>query len=123
MFKSRLDILKQGNITTKKEVVKYMKQTRDEIQNGTFEDYGALIKQHVHKIIVHNDYEEIILTTLSKEIYDKYGNFDLDAIEKTTSDSSMSAPQDIPLSLVNLSKCLTLTLILYKGQKTAILQK
>ena len=32
-------------------------------------------------------------------------------------------PQDIPLSLVNLSKCLTLTLILYKGQKTAILQK
>lgn len=123
MFKSRLDILKQDNIPTKKEVAKYMRQTRDEIQNGTFEDYSALIKQHVHKIIVHNDYQEIILTTLSKEIYDKYGNFDLDSIEKTASDSSVSAPQDIPLSLVNLSKCLTLTLILYKGQKTAILQK
>ena len=123
MFKTRLDVLKQDNIPTKKEIIKYMKQTRDEIKNGTFEDYETLIKQHVHKIIVHNDYQEIVLTTLSKEIYDKYGNFDLDSIEKTASDSSMSAPQNIPLSLVNLSRCLTLTLILYKGQKTAILQE
>ena len=69
-----------------------MKETREQIENGTFEDYDSLIKQHVHKIIAHGDYQEIILTTLSKNIYDKYGNVDLDMPLKTASDSGVSAP-------------------------------
>ena len=92
LFKEKLDVLKRDTIPTKKEIVSYMKDTRKRIENDAFDDYESLIKQHVHKIIVHNDYQEIILTTLSKNIYDQYGNIDLDLAEKSTSDSEMSAP-------------------------------
>ena len=121
LFKEKLDVLKRDTIPTKKEIVSYMKDTRKRIENDAFDDYESLIKQHVHKIIVHNDYQEIILTTLSKNIYDQYGNIDLDLAEKSTSDSEMSAPANIPLSLIELASALTIRLILQKGQKVATL--
>ena len=96
LYKDRLEILRQDTIPNKKEIIKYMKQTRTEIESGNFDDYATLIKQHVHKIIVHNDYQEIILTTLSKNIYEKYGNIDIESGLVSTSDSEMSAPPLLP---------------------------
>lgn len=119
LYKDRLEILRQDTIPNKKEIIKYMKQTRAEIESGNFDDYATLIKQHVHKIIIHNDYQEIILTTLSKNIYEKYGNIDIEGGLVSTSDSEMSAPADIPLSLINMSKYLVVRLILEKGNKEA----
>lgn len=111
------------NVPSKTEIIRFMRETRKAIKDGTFDDYHALIRQHLAKIEVFKDCQVI---TLKKVPY-------LTEPEETevrrprkgckkTIDSECYGKDYHSVSIVNdLPKELTITLRLEKGKHVAVL--
>ena len=112
------------NIPSKKEIVRFMKDTKAAIQSGAFDDYRALIRQHLTKVEVFNDCQVITLKKVPYMVEPEEADVRLPRRGcKKTIDSECNTLQEHSVSIVNepLPKELTITLKLERGKRVAYL--
>lgn len=121
-LQAKLQSMEKTNLPSKKDIMRFMEDTRHDIANGTFDDYAGLIRQHLARIDVYNGYQII---TLKKVPYltepdENDGISTYHSPAKSISDSECKPLHYHSVSLMDLPKELTITLRLEKGSREAV---
>lgn len=114
--------MEHKDIPDKKDLIRFMEETRRQIESGEFDDYAGLIRQHLARVEVYKGYQKIILKKVPY-LTEPDENFSESSATKSISDSTCNSEELHSVSLMKkeLPKELTITLILEKGKHIATL--
>lgn len=88
VIKPKIKSLQDDDMMTEKELYELMTETRENILNGSYEDYKELLHEHIEKVEVFPDFQQITLAKVPFLVNPNDGESSENAFPETISDTA-----------------------------------